>query len=454
MAKDVFVCHAKDGRGAGRALCKTLERGGFACWIAPRDIPEGTDWIEGVLAGIRECQAMVVVLTPGSNESKYVPREVRTAVELKHYKIILTFQVNETVPSDGLKFLLGNDQWINAVAPLGQHHQRVIASLTTALGRPAIRPDQTARKCQSVDSGRPSKPLAPITTSSASGSSVSISSAPGGQPVPAPLQYRQKINVANPGVILILVDQSQSMSDGFQGLATKAAQAALAVNRTVYEIQEASQAGAKIKDRCMVGIIGYGNGVVPIASGMISSLAASPRRVDVIKRKISDGAGGLIDVDFNMPVWVDPVAENGTPMAEAFDRARRLLEDSWIPNRRDSFPPIVLNITDGEPNDIDQAREAARRLMNTATNDGNTLLFNAHISGKKAVEVLLPSSETEVPDAFARFLFEISSVLPEPLLSEARKFDFAPKDGARAFVFNAEPQTLIKLLSFGSSNLR
>ena len=269
------------------------------------------------------------------------------------------------------------------------------------------------------------------------------------------MAYAKKIGTDNPGVIVILLDQSASMAVAAPDGRPKSEHAALAVNRVIYEIQEASQAGASIKPRCLVGVVGYGPEVGPVASGMINDLAASPRRWDTLRRKESDGAGGLVEVEFKMPVWVDPVAANGTPMAEAFAEAHRVLATGWLPGHPDSFPPIVINITDGEPNDPAAAAAEARRLMSLATSDGPVLLFNVHVSSNgRAGETALPSSGDGLADAYARFLFDISSPLPDALVAEAEKVGFAPRPGARGFVFNASPESLVKLLTFGSSGLR
>lgn len=269
------------------------------------------------------------------------------------------------------------------------------------------------------------------------------------------MAYAKKIGTDNPGVIVLLIDQSASMADAASDGKPKAEHAALAVNRVIYEIQEASQAGASIKPRCMVGIVGYGADVGAVASGMINDLAANPKRVEKLKRKEPDGAGGLVEVEFNMPIWVDPVADNGTPMAEAFAEAHRVLSNGWLPSHPDSFPPIVINITDGEPNDDAAAAAEARRLMSLQTSDGGVLLFNVHVSANgKAGETALPSSDAGLADAYARFLFDISSPLPDALVAEAEKVGFAPQPGARGFIFNATPESLIKLLTFGSSGLR
>lgn len=268
------------------------------------------------------------------------------------------------------------------------------------------------------------------------------------------MAHKNKIGADNPGVIVILLDQSLSMRDPFAKGQSKADAAALAVNRLIYEIQEASQQGDKIRPRCMVGVIGYGPRVGPVASGMIDEMAANPLRWQQLIKKEVDGAGGLVDVAYNMPIWVEPTADNGTPMAEAFAEAHKVLSNGWLPSHPDSFPPIVINITDGEPNDESAARAAAQRLTGLQTSDGNLILFNAHISGNGGHETVLPSTDGGLPDKYARFLFDISSPLPDSLVAEAEKVGFAPQPGARGFVFNAGPESLIKLLTFGSSGLR
>jgi uncharacterized protein YegL len=267
--------------------------------------------------------------------------------------------------------------------------------------------------------------------------------------------YKKTIGVSFPALILILLDQSSSMADS-----RKADIAAAAVNEVIYEIMLASRAGAQIKDRCFIGVIGYGETIAPVVGGDISQVAANPIRTELVDKLIPDGDHGHISVETEMYVWVEPKAQNGTPMAEALEKAYSLTE-TWIGNNPDSFPPIVINITDGEPNDFDKENStaakttaAAARLMELGTTDGKLLLFNAHISGTAVTEIQLPNSDAQIDNPYAKLLFSISSVLPGRLLEEAIKGGLAPEPGARGFVFNAGADTLIKLLTFGSSVAR
>lgn len=272
-------------------------------------------------------------------------------------------------------------------------------------------------------------------------------------------QYRQLISSANPGLILILVDQSESMKERYGSQnESKAAVAASAVNRVIYEIQQASQSGQRIRDRCFVGVIGYGEEVKPVVGGMISVVAESPREVRLIKRQVSDGKGGLSEIDLHMPIWVQEAAANGTPMAEAFDTAADLIED-WIGGHPSSFPPVVINITDGMPNDLQQGgdgsetRAAVHRLMQLETSDGPTLLFNAHISSDDSEELIVPATLPPSADQFAQFLFNLSSLIPPQLAATAGNAGFKPQSGSRGFAYNAKPETLIRLLTFGSASM-
>jgi hypothetical protein len=233
--------------------------------------------------------------------------------------------------------------------------------------------------------------------------------------------------------------------------------ASKAVNRVIYEIMLASRSGEQIKDRCFVGVIGYGASIKPVVGGNISLVANTPIRLEQVDQH--DGAGGIVKME--LPVWVEPKADGGTPMTEAMEKAYSLIE-TWVGKNPDSFPPIVINVTDGEPNDFDKStgdapktKEAAKNILELGTNDGQSLIFNAHISSASSnMEIQLPYSENGISDPYARFLFNISSVLPSPLIVEAQKAGFSPQPGARGMVFNASAETLIKLLIFGSSMAR
>ena len=264
------------------------------------------------------------------------------------------------------------------------------------------------------------------------------------------------IGTANPGCIVILVDQSLSMDEEWEK-GTKAEGATRAVNRVIGELVIAGRAGETIKDRCHVSVIGYGEQVECIVDGMISEVAKSLIEVQKVKKSIPDGAGGIVEVEVGMPIWLQPEAGNGTPMHEAFERAAEIIQQ-WCDDKPDGFPPIVINITDGAAGHPDLTAMVVREVMDLGTTDGKVLVFNIHISNTNNKNlVIFPSSTAQfVGDSLsedydlAEFLFSLSSVLPAPLREAAQAADLRAEPDARCFTNNANQATMIKILQFGT----
>ena len=261
------------------------------------------------------------------------------------------------------------------------------------------------------------------------------------------------IGTSNPGCIIILVDQSWSMSEPFNDGGTKAEQAALAVNRVLEELVLSCRSGEEIRDRCHVTVIGYGERVECVVDGMISEVPSALLEVKKIKKLIPDGAGGVIEIESEMPVWLEPKANSQTPMHEAFQRATEVIE-RWTPDRPDGFPPIVINITDGAATRPDLAADAARKIMNFRTADGRVLVFNLHIANSGKMVDPLPHNTTQFAgEPLAEYLFDISSTLPHSLVKSAEDAGFSLEPGARCFGYNMDEPSMIKILQFGSLGL-
>ena len=254
------------------------------------------------------------------------------------------------------------------------------------------------------------------------------------------------IGTPNPACFVILVDQSWSMNEKWQD-GTKAERAALAVNRVIEELVAACRSGEIIKDRCHVSVIGYGERVERVVDGMISEVTQS--KVQKVKKLIPDGAGGVVEVEVEMPMWLQPEAANGTPMHEAFEHAAEIVQ-GWCSEWTDGFPPIVLNITDGAANDPVPTVLAAKKVMDIQTTDGNALVFNFHIATNRNAMILPHRTDKLAGDHLAEFLFNISSVLPEPLREAANADGIPAEPGARCFAYNVDEIALIRLLNFGT----
>jgi hypothetical protein len=266
-------------------------------------------------------------------------------------------------------------------------------------------------------------------------------------------------------MFLFLIDQSASMDDPFGGgeIQQKKAEAmADAVNRLLQNLSIKCAKEEGVRDYFHVGVIGYGVQVGPAFGGSlagrelvpISEVAGMPARLETRNKKVSDGAGGLIDQPVKFPIWFDPVANGGTPMCRCLEEARRIVQ-GWLGQHPNCFPPVVINITDGESTDGDPT-SAATNLRGLSSTDGEVLLFNLHLSSQRKSPVEFPSSNSELPDQYAKLLFQISSPLTPFMIAAARQEGYGATEGARGFAFNADLVAAIKFLDIGTrpSNLR
>jgi len=77
----IFISYSKKNRDYARALADKLLDAGFDVWIDDR-IDYGDDWWQVIVKAIRECGAFLIIMTPESDTSKWVQREVALADHL------------------------------------------------------------------------------------------------------------------------------------------------------------------------------------------------------------------------------------------------------------------------------------------------------------------------------------------------------------------------------------
>lgn len=261
---------------------------------------------------------------------------------------------------------------------------------------------------------------------------------------------------ATPGLLVIMVDQSGSMTLDYEGGDTRSEFAAKAVNRVINTLIQKNFDGKAPKDRCYVAVIGYDAEVKVLASGFLKELESSPKRIANVTKKVSNGEGGVIEVDTKMPIWIEPIYEDScTNMMGAFAVVNDLVAN-WIKDKPNYPAPVVINISDGLPYDGREIEECmyetiniVNKLKEQSTSDGEVQIFNAMIG--EGNKVVFPKSTTELDSVEAQFLYEISTEIPEAYKGAAEKNELKFEMGARGAIYNADAEHLIKLIDFGSS---
>lgn len=270
------------------------------------------------------------------------------------------------------------------------------------------------------------------------------------------MAYASEISRRNPACLLILVDQSGSMNEEIPAdRTTKAKGVADVVNNLIAELINRNTNGEEVFDRFHVGVITYGDTSVktpfgPDGLAPLSQIYEKPLRIEtrIFDRYV--GAGRMEQEQVQMPIWFDALGAGRTPMCEALGKAKEVLT-TWVASHPSSFPPIVVNITDGEASDGDPS-PAMRELQTLSTRDGSALLFNVLVTQKAGDrKVAYPADPEDMWDRASATLFESSSILPPALLAEAsRAIGRELPAGARGVVLNASLVDLIKALEIGT----
>lgn len=274
------------------------------------------------------------------------------------------------------------------------------------------------------------------------------------------MSYEARISRADPGCFIFLIDQSLSMSEMIGGEISISKQQAVAdaLNHMLDElIIRCSRPGGEVYDYFDVAIIGYGADQARSALGgalagrdlvPISQIEEHPLEVGKRPKKISDGAGGVVHVEVDFRVWVKPIANGNTPMCQALSESGKLVR-GWVSRHPRSYPPIIINLTDAEGNDGDPVPFASA-IQALGTEDGNALLFNLHVSKTALASITFPDTDSGLPDAYARTLFGMSSVLPPLARDEAAGMGYPVTDTSRGFVYNADIVSVVHFLRIGT----
>lgn len=273
------------------------------------------------------------------------------------------------------------------------------------------------------------------------------------------MAYSAEISRNNPSCFLFVIDQSGSMSDNYVSVGKPKSEAlADVINRMLQQLVIKCAKSEGVRDYYHVGVIGYGaNGVGPAFGGSlsgknlapISEIANNPARIEERTKRVSDGAGGLVDTSVKFPIWFDPTANGGTPMTDAFRKANTIIAD-WLSSNPNCFPPVVIHITDGESTDGDPTEEM-NKITNQASTDGNVVLFNLHTNARSVNPISFPGPEVQLPDQYSEKLFNGASLLPSFMRNVAsQEFGLNLSDGAKAFVLNGDIDLIITAIEIGT----
>lgn len=276
------------------------------------------------------------------------------------------------------------------------------------------------------------------------------------------MDYTQVISPEYRGLFIIAIDQSASMQEAFAHysmIVSKSEVASMVASALIDEIVMHSGKDNNICDTCPycdIAVLGYsGSSAYPLLSENSFILPItyfeqhSPEIITRTFEYLRDG-DHLELVTENYHEWITPHACGATPMADMFSLVNQIVYD-WCnnPSNYDSFPPIVLNITDGydDTNTPDLTQSKAEELKSNLTNHGHALLFNIFIDSDPETERLtFPNIDSIPANHPAEALATTASLLPERFHAIAKHYNPTAQPPYRAVCYNATILNIIPML--------
>lgn len=316
-------------------------------------------------------------------------------------------------------------------------------------------------------------------------------------------RLEQRISRQYPGLFVILLDQSGSMSEPVEEIDyqfiktfnpqdtgnqnktqyTKADVATAAINTILFKMTQEvgmDQFSSYLKKSAYISVIGYNSAITPLVSNASNSydpvdvrtLDSNPKGTIRVERFYRVPEGMKRDVS-NRPYWIKAEANGQTQMALALEQAKKVAMkwlkaapefidefEKYQSPRNQCFPPVIINITDARPTRGDDFVDIARNIQRTGslTPDEEILIFTCHFSGQKGKSIAFPGSEKELEARLsgkeldlAKRMFDVSSKIPAPLRNEADQIANKPTTAdTRCYVYNADPKVLIEFLQWGT----
>ena len=140
--KEIFISYSTVDTVQAETVRNVLEKNGLSCWMAPRDIPGGSNYTKEIPIAIRNCKVFVLILSSNAQSSHWVLKELDSAVNCG--KVILPFMLEDCVLNDEFNFLLTGAQRYAAYQKTAEAMETLIGRIKGILNVPNAAPVETA----------------------------------------------------------------------------------------------------------------------------------------------------------------------------------------------------------------------------------------------------------------------------------------------------------------------
>ena len=273
-----------------------------------------------------------------------------------------------------------------------------------------------------------------------------------------------EVTTAKPWLLVLMVDESHSMQADWGGTKRRMSDIVeQAVNQLLYDmaLNYNTSSGLdedSVSDRIHLRLLVYsGDGDVydpiPMSNGSSYMRATGDEGwvqnySDVHPYPSSKG-------DVEVPRWLQLDPHGRTPMLAAFRIARRAVEQH-IEEYPDSFPPVVLNISDGEPTDCGKPIDwelllsECDSIRSLGAGENQPIVCNVHWDPEGRAPPSLYPSEPPQAGGIESGLWEASSTIPAHMAPLVPTAGVGDPEGRRFFVYNSNVIHFHEFLQFST----
>ncbi len=129
---DVFISYKAEEYSYAKWIKEIFEKNGISCWLAPDDIPGGSNYARTIPTAIDNCQFFVLLLSSKAQESVFVSKEVNKAINSK--KRIMPFMIEECQLIREFEFYLSDVQHYRAYLNVAEATRQLLTEIKDRLG--------------------------------------------------------------------------------------------------------------------------------------------------------------------------------------------------------------------------------------------------------------------------------------------------------------------------------
>ena len=133
MKHAVFISYSSQNKEAAKAVCHILEQNEIRCWIAPRDIPPGSEYGDFIDDAIKCSKVVVVLFSETAASSVWVKGELNIAFE--EQKVIIPFRLDNTPLKGQNRVILNHKHWIDAYPDYKTKFNDLLNAVAYAIGK-------------------------------------------------------------------------------------------------------------------------------------------------------------------------------------------------------------------------------------------------------------------------------------------------------------------------------